>query len=167
MSRYRIATDDQRCAAEITMKGNMFTCDIDGKIVRGTLLQAAAPLYVVKLDDGRIINCEITTQCDQTAIQWQGLRWSTTVNEVFGEMSLEDDSDEASAAEVRSPMPGRIVAIAATAGSTVKRGDAVVVIEAMKMQNAISAPRAGTLQTLHVKAGDAVEAGQLLAVIST
>lgn len=166
MSRYRIVTDAQRCAAEIAMKGNAFTCEIDGQPVRGTILQAKAPLYVVRLDDGRIISCEITTQGDQTAIRWHGQRWSTTVNEVFGEMSLDDDDDDTSAAEMRAPMPGRIVAITATVGSTVKRGDAIVVIEAMKMQNALSAQRAGTIQTIHIKPGDTVESGQILVVIS-
>lgn len=166
MSRYRITTDNQRHAAEIAMKGTTFTCEIDGKPVRGTLLQASAPLYVVRLDDGRIISCEITTQGGQTAIQWHGQRWATTVNEVFGEMSLEDDDNEASASELRAPMPGRIVAISAAVGTEIKRGDTVVVIEAMKMQNALSAQRAGTIQTIHVQPGDTVESGQLLAVIS-
>lgn len=166
MSRYRITTEGQRHAAEIAIKETSFTCEIDGKLVRGKILQADAPLYVVRLDDGRIISCEITTQGGQTAIQWHGQRWSTSVNEVFGEMSLEDDDSEASASELRAPMPGRIVAISAAVGTEIKRGDTVVIIEAMKMQNALSAARAGTIQTIHIKPGDAVESGQLLAVIS-
>lgn len=166
MSRYRITSDNQRHAAEIAVKGNTFSCDIDGKPVRGTLLKADAPLYVVRLDDGRIISCAITTQGGQTAIQWHGQRWSIAVNEVFGEMSLEGDDNEVSASELRAPMPGRIVAIPAAVGTEVKRGDTVVVIEAMKMQNALSAARAGTIQIIHIKPGDAVESGQLLAVIS-
>lgn len=167
MSRYRIITEGHRHAAEIAVKGNVFTCEIDGRAVCGTLLQADPPLYVVRLDDGRVVSCEVTTQGGQTSIQWQGQRWSATVAEVFGEMSLEDDDHGASASELRAPMPGRIVAIPLPIGAEVKRGDTVMVIEAMKMQNALSAPRAGTIQVIHVKPGDAVESGQVLAVIST
>lgn len=166
MSRYRIISDNQRYAAEFSVKGNVFTCEIDGKPVRGTLLQMDPPLYVVRLDDGRVVTCEITTQGGQTSIQWQGGRWSTAINEVFGEMSLEDDENDTSASELRAPMPGRIVTIPLAVGTEVKRGDTVVVIEAMKMQNALSSPRAGIIRLVHVKPGDAVEAGQLLVVIA-
>lgn len=166
MSRYRITSEGHRHTAEIAVKGNVFTCEIDGKPVRGTLLQMDQPLYVVRLDDGRVVTCEVTTQGGQTFIQWQGQRWSTTVAEVFGEMSLEEDENDTSASELRAPMPGRIVAIPLTVGAEVKRGDTVVVIEAMKMQNALPSPRAGTIQIIHVKPGDAVESGQVLAVIS-
>jgi biotin carboxyl carrier protein len=64
-----------------------------------------------------------------------------------------------------SPMPGRVVRVLAPAGSDVAAGAGVVVVEAMKMENELRAPRAGRVAEVAVQEGQAVEAGALLAVI--
>ena len=71
----------------------------------------------------------------------------------------------AAPAALRSPMPGRVVKILVKAGERVAVGQAVVVIEAMKMENELRATRAGTVQALRCEEGSAVEAGQDLVVI--
>lgn len=63
---------------------------------------------------------------------------------------------------LRSPMPGRIVKVLCAAGDTVERGQGLVVVEAMKMENELAAPRAGTVKAVHVETGKAVEGGQVL-----
>jgi len=67
--------------------------------------------------------------------------------------------------ELRATMPGKVVAVLVEAGAKVERGHGVLVIEAMKMENEIAAPRSGEVKELRVKAGQAVEAGELLAII--
>ncbi len=62
-------------------------------------------------------------------------------------------------------MPGKVVAVLVEAGARVERGQGLLVIEAMKMENEIAAPRAGTVADVRVKPGQAVEAGELLARI--
>jgi biotin carboxyl carrier protein len=69
------------------------------------------------------------------------------------------------AREVRAAMPGKVVAVLIAAGATVERGQGILVIEAMKMENEIPAPRAGTVTEVLAKPGQAVEAGELLARI--
>ncbi len=71
----------------------------------------------------------------------------------------------AAPAALRSPMPGRVVKILVKAGDRVAVGQAVVVVEAMKMENELRATRAGTVQALRCEEGSAVEAGQDLVVI--
>jgi biotin carboxyl carrier protein len=66
---------------------------------------------------------------------------------------------------VRSPMPGRVVKLLARAGERVAAGQAVVVVEAMKMENELRAPRAGTVREVRCAEGAAVEAGQDLVVV--
>jgi len=66
---------------------------------------------------------------------------------------------------LRSPMPGRVVKLLVKAGDRVSAGQALVVVEAMKMENELRAPRAGTVQALRCEEGSAVEAGQDLVVI--
>jgi biotin carboxyl carrier protein len=65
-----------------------------------------------------------------------------------------------------SPMPGRIVRVLAEAGAGVEAGQGLVVVEAMKMENELRAPRAGRLAEVAVREGQTVEAGALLAVIA-
>ena len=66
---------------------------------------------------------------------------------------------------VNAPMPGTILSVAAKVGQSVKSGDTLMVLEAMKMENEILSPRDGVVQTVAVAAGDAVQTGALLAVI--
>jgi biotin carboxyl carrier protein len=68
-------------------------------------------------------------------------------------------------AALRSPMPGRVVKILVKTGDRVTAGQAVVVVEAMKMENELRATRAGTVQALRCEEGAAVESGQDLVVI--
>ncbi|MBI1952023.1 MAG: acetyl-CoA carboxylase biotin carboxyl carrier protein subunit [Acidobacteria bacterium] len=59
-------------------------------------------------------------------------------------------------------MPGKIAALLAPEGGQVREGQGVVVVEAMKMENEIPAPKGGRLARLHVQPGDTVEAGAAL-----
>jgi len=66
---------------------------------------------------------------------------------------------------VTAPMQGTIVKVLVEAGKAVSVGDAVVVLEAMKMENQLQAEKAGTVKSINVKAGDKVGAGDVLVVI--
>jgi glutaconyl-CoA/methylmalonyl-CoA decarboxylase subunit gamma len=65
-------------------------------------------------------------------------------------------------AHLHAPIPGRLVKILVKAGDRVSAGQPLLVLEAMKMENEVRAPRAGTVKTVHAAEGVAVETGQLL-----
>jgi biotin carboxyl carrier protein len=67
---------------------------------------------------------------------------------------------------ISSPLPGKVLAVKIQVGQKVKRGDLLLVIEAMKMENEIYAGQAGTLRKVHVAAGQNVETGDLLAELT-
>ena len=67
---------------------------------------------------------------------------------------------------VTAPMPGKIVKTVAAAGQAVKKGDVLLVLEAMKMENEIVAPQDGTVASINVSAGESVEAGAILASLN-
>ncbi len=58
--------------------------------------------------------------------------------------------------EVRAPIPGTIVSVEVAAGQSVKYGDTLLVLEAMKMKNLIRSPRAGRVARVHVRPGQSV-----------
>ena len=68
----------------------------------------------------------------------------------------------AGANQIIAPMPGRIVLVKAKAGDKVDAGQELLVMEAMKMELLLKAPRAGTIETLSAVAGDFVEADAVL-----
>jgi acetyl/propionyl-CoA carboxylase alpha subunit len=68
---------------------------------------------------------------------------------------------------VKAPMPGAVVGVAVAAGDVVKRGQGLVVLSAMKMENEIRSPREGTIVSVHVAEGDKVEQNADLVTIGT
>lgn len=76
-----------------------------------------------------------------------------TVGEVTGE------------AQIKSPMPGLIVAVPVNDGDHVEKGDKIIILESMKMENELRAPKAGVVTRIDVTPGASVEKDQVLAVI--
>ena len=68
----------------------------------------------------------------------------------------------AGAVEVKAPMPGNILDVKVAAGASVKAGDVLVILEAMKMENEIVAPQDGTVASINVNKGDTVNSGDVL-----
>lgn len=68
--------------------------------------------------------------------------------------------------KINAPMPGKIVAVKANAGDTVKKGDVVIVLEAMKMENEICAAEDGKIASVEVAVGDMVEGGSVLVTMN-
>jgi biotin carboxyl carrier protein len=64
-----------------------------------------------------------------------------------------------------APMPGKVAAILVDVGGAVERGQGVLVVEAMKMQNEVKAAKAGVVAVVRVSIGETVNAGQVLAVV--
>jgi len=72
---------------------------------------------------------------------------------------------EASAGAVTAIMPGKIIRVLLAEGEPVEEGQVVCILEAMKMENELKAPRAGVLKTLHIRPGQDVERGTVVAEI--
>ena len=67
---------------------------------------------------------------------------------------------------VAAPMPGNILAVNVQNGATVKKGDVLMILEAMKMENEIMSPVDGTIASVNVTKGSTVETGEVLCVIA-
>ena len=68
--------------------------------------------------------------------------------------------------KIEAPMPGNVLKINVKVGDTVAEGQAVAVLEAMKMENDIVAPSAGTVASVNVSVGDAIDTGAVLVTLN-
>ncbi|HGG56889.1 MAG TPA: acetyl-CoA carboxylase biotin carboxyl carrier protein subunit, partial [Nannocystis exedens] len=71
----------------------------------------------------------------------------------------------AAAAQIKAPMPGRVVRVLVAVGDTVDKGTPLLIIEAMKMENEMHAAAAGVVAQISVSEGDTVDPGQLLCLL--
>ena len=99
--------------------------------------------------------------------------YNSTVNGVAYSVSVEETAagaapvaaapaGAAGAVSVKAPMPGNILDVKVAAGASVKAGDVLVILEAMKMENEIVAPQDGTVASVNVHKGDTVNSGDVL-----
>jgi len=73
--------------------------------------------------------------------------------------------DVSGEAQIKSPMPGLIVAVPVAEGQLVQKGDQVIILESMKMENELRAPKSGVVARVHVEPSASVEKDQVLLVI--
>ena len=110
-------------------------------------------------------------------------KYKVTVNGTVYEVELEDltgsapvsapaapaaapaSAAPAAGEQICAPMPGNILAVNVTAGQAVKKGDVLMVLEAMKMENEIMCPRDGVVASVNTSKGASVESGTLLCVL--
>ena len=98
-------------------------------------------------------------------------KYKVNVNGTVYEVEVELMDGTAAAAapaggeKVCAPMPGTILSVNVSNGASVKKGDVLFILEAMKMENEIMAPCSGTVASVNVTKGSAVDSGALLCVI--
>lgn len=98
-------------------------------------------------------------------VKVNGNKYQLHVKDKFDELlkSLGMDNLNASKVnEIKAPMPGLVLDIRVSEGDEVKKGDPILVLEAMKMENILKSPTDGTIKKINVKKGLAVEKNQVL-----
>ena len=128
------------------ISGTLFSALIDNTSVEA-LIEERGGRYNV-LMSGDLYEVEVADERQQRLIQA-----STGLEVEQGEIVI------------RSPMPGLIVAVPVVEGQAIGQGGALCVLESMKMENDIKAPRDGTVTQVHVAKGDRVEQNQPLVTI--
>jgi len=63
---------------------------------------------------------------------------------------------------ITAPLAGTVVKVIVSSGNVVKKGEPVLILEAMKMETQVSAPRDGTVAEIHVRSGDSISVGDSL-----
>lgn len=117
--------------------------------------------------NGKLYEVEVElVKKSYTPISRSGLKEETGAQSAkMAEKKIEKKPAEPGAAKVVCPMPGAIIDIKVKEGASVKAGDLLLVLEAMKMENEIKSPSSGIIKQIAVKNGDHVDAGDVLIVI--
>ena len=112
----------------------------------------------------------------EVELSQDGDRWTATIDGHTFEVQVEGDEvvaprqrrtggRKSKSGNVSTTIPGKVVTIEAAVGQSVREGDVVLVLEAMKMQNEVAAPISGTVTEINCAAGDNVQANVSLVVI--
>ncbi len=124
------------------------------------------PGVVSVIVNGRSYRCVLDEQAGETAVLLERTRLPYTLNDPRSLRARRARSGgEDGPRTVKAPMPGRVVRVLAAQGEAVEAQQGLVVIEAMKMQNELKSPKAGSVTELRVTPGDTVAAGDVLAVV--
>ncbi len=134
--------------------------DVGGRRFAIALLPRADGTFVALFDDGRVLRARVTSGKKETHLRSRG---------VESVLHLFDPRDESAsggegegAAEVLAAMPGRVLEVRVAPGDRVAKGDLLLILEAMKMQNEIRAEADQVVAEVRCAAGQAVETGALL-----
>ncbi len=122
------------------------------------------PVYSLLLD-GKSYEALVYPVNGSWQILMHGRSYPATVvdeNEKRLRFSATSGVSESSEFYLKAPMPGLVVSVRVSEGQEVQRGDVLIILESMKMQNELKAPRAGVVSRLRVQQGDSVEHHQTL-----
>lgn len=145
-----------------------WTIPVDKKnVALEVLSQPSAQPKVFVRAGGRVIAVSVQRLEDEHVylVEVNGRPLSITVEEDASSAQTGDATIVDGPTLVNSPMAGKIAAVKAVVASEVEEGQSLMVLEAMKMQNEIASPKAGTVKELYVKHGDLVKAGDKLCLI--
>jgi biotin carboxyl carrier protein len=162
---YEVTVAGKSYRVELEREGAAWKCRLDGREL---------PLDVACAQDG-VLSLLMNGKSYEVKQEITGAETNVVVGHERFSVALSDPRSlrarrraggaEQGVKKIVAPMPGKIVRLLAEEGNTVLSGQSVIVIEAMKMQNELKAPKNGVLKKIHVREGAAVEAGQALAEV--
>ncbi len=103
----------------------------------------------------RRVNATVVVSGERRQVFFEGRAWPLALVDTLNV----GGAGEAAEGGLKAPMPGKVIALMVAAGAVVKKGDPLLVLEAMKMEHTISAPRDGCVQAFHFAPGDQVSDG--------
>ncbi|MBY4131064.1 acetyl-CoA carboxylase biotin carboxylase subunit [Rhodococcus fascians] len=156
----RLASGARTAHVSITGTPDAAHVVVDEHAPRRLRVSADAETVDLVLDDRR----ESMTVARHESFTWVSSARGTWRIDRIAEPNVREDEAHSGDAEILSPMPGSIIAVGTTTGTTVTAGTAVVVVEAMKMEHTLTTPIDGTVE-LTVAVGDQVRVDQVLARI--
>ena len=155
MRRVECGPEDLR---EVVVRhaGNHDEIIVDGEHTTVRIHQFAPGRFVLDRNGGReLFHC--VREGDTIHLFWRGRAYRLRD---LGEGRR--PTARGSTGGLEAPMPGKVISVAVDEGQSVAKGDVILVIEAMKMENSVRAPRAGRVKLIATSVGEAVAPGRVL-----
>ncbi|MDP6364372.1 MAG: biotin/lipoyl-containing protein [Candidatus Poseidoniia archaeon] len=130
---------DSQYAVALRQRGDEFAGEVDGEPVEGHLEQLEEGLYEVDAGAG-VVRVHVVRDGRRTWVHCQGQAW-----ELEHIAAARSGEPEAASDLLLSPITGKLVELRVSAGDSVTQGDTLAVLEAMKMEHRLRAPRGGTV----------------------
>uniref|UniRef100_A0A668T7T7 Propionyl-CoA carboxylase alpha chain, mitochondrial n=1 Tax=Oreochromis aureus TaxID=47969 RepID=A0A668T7T7_OREAU len=158
---------EERQDVEISKSGTVYTVEMDGaKVEVWGALNLASPLLPLTINGTqRMLQCLSRDAAGVIVLQYLGTLFKVRVlSKLAAELNsyMPEKVSEDTSSILRSPMPGTVVAVSVKPGDTVAEGQEICVIEAMKMQNSLTAVKQAKVKSVHCKPGETVGEGDLL-----
>jgi 3-methylcrotonyl-CoA carboxylase alpha subunit len=152
----RLRCGDTVHTAELRASAGAVEVTVDG-VAHAPVVEPLGPGTFLRRDGGRQDAFHCVRDGGRIHLFWGGVPY------VMEEVSDSERTLHRHAAHgLEAPMPGRVIAVKVDAGQRVSRGDEILVVEAMKMENAIRAPRDGVVSRVLAAVGDMVSPGVVL-----
>ncbi len=163
--KYITIVNDQKYVIEIGHEGQI---EVDGQ---------EYDIDFEQLSEGGILSLLLNNRSLEAIVEERELSWEVLI---YGELYSVQVQDERAyrlakergvktvdrgEARIKSPMPGLIIEIPVEVGQLVKKGDKVVILESMKMENELRSPKNGVIHNILVENGASVEKNQILLII--
>jgi biotin carboxyl carrier protein len=143
---------------------NTFHASVEGRAYELEAIPTESGMYWVKLGD-QTFDAVVIPNAEGYSVWFRDKRFHVEIEDPRSALRRTGQRGHEGAAEIKAPMPGKIVRVLVEEGAAVEAKQGIVVMEAMKMQNEIRSPKAGTVKKVSVTEGAAVNAGDLLATI--
>ncbi len=166
--KLRVEVNGEAYTLDLQLTGGQSTYTLQGaamELIGEASVEEISPGIFSVLARNQSVLVQVAPHADGVEV-WAGL------NRYI--VSLADPRDKAIASakagakgpvELRAQMPGKIIKLLAETGASVKAGEGLLVVEAMKMQNEVKSPKDGTVGKIYVLEGGTVSAGDLLMVV--
>ena len=160
--------DDQQTDIQIRDEGGRVFAEIDDRRYELEVHESSASGYLL-VSNGQVYDCRVDGRPESglpVEVIVGTTSYAVTLNDPRRLSSTAPASTHAGdGARIIAPMPGKVVRVLVEVGSQVEAGAGIMVVEAMKMQNEMKSPKAGTVIALNIQTGDTVNGGDVLAVI--
>ena len=152
---------------ELRLSGNEFEGTLDGVLIKGDFIKINAFQFhfIYNSKSYNVDVHKINAEEKTLVLKINSVKFSLSIKDKYDELLHKLGLDQLAtkkAGDIKAPMPGMVLSILVNEGDQVKKGDALLVLEAMKMENILKSPTDGTIKKISAIKGTAVEKNQLL-----
>lgn len=164
--KLRAEVEGEELTLDVRREGGRVFADVGGRRYELDAREVGGGEYLL-LHEGRVYECRVGGEArGRVEVSVAGRAYAVALSDPKRLRGARMAAGhEAGRAQLSAQMPGRVVRVFVEAGEAVEAGQAVVVVEAMKMQNELKSPKDGTVAEVRVRPGATVNAGDVLVVV--